>query len=213
MILCSLFLINTILDEFHDRIYSGNLSEYGTSEKVKNCAWWPSWKKETIEYFHTCDRCHKQSRITGKKFRLMTHIQETKYSWKVFHMDWVTVLPPRGSNSYNAFLVIVYKYRKTPIFLPCHKDVTAKDTALLLFNRVIYSEGLFYNIISERDPKLKSTLYTNLIRIFGTKLSCFTAYHHQTDGLAERMIQNLEEIINIFCSYGLELKDSDGFTQ
>ncbi|MBW0557057.1 hypothetical protein O181_096772 [Austropuccinia psidii MF-1] len=30
-------------------------------------------------------------------------------------------------------------------------------------------------------------------------------------GLAERMIQTLEDIIRRFCSYGLELKDSDGF--
>ncbi|MBW0545174.1 hypothetical protein O181_084889 [Austropuccinia psidii MF-1] len=74
--LCSRLLINTILHEFHDSINSGNLSEDRTLEKVKNCAWWPSWRKETIEYFHTCDRCQKANRSTGKKFGLMIHIQE-----------------------------------------------------------------------------------------------------------------------------------------
>ncbi|MBW0537102.1 hypothetical protein O181_076817 [Austropuccinia psidii MF-1] len=39
-----------------------------------------------------------------------------------------------------------------------------------------------------------------------------TACHPQTDGLAERMIQTLEEMIRRFCAYGLEFKDSDGFT-
>ncbi|MBW0566785.1 hypothetical protein O181_106500, partial [Austropuccinia psidii MF-1] len=43
-------------------------------------------------------------------------------------------------------------------------------------------------------------------------LSFSTAYHPQTDGLEERMIQNLEEMIRRFCAYGLEFKDSDGFT-
>ncbi|MBW0520783.1 hypothetical protein O181_060498 [Austropuccinia psidii MF-1] len=38
------------------------------------------------------------------------------------------------------------------------------------------------------------------------------AYHPQTDGLAERTIQTLEHMIRIFCAYGLEFKDSDGFT-
>ncbi|MBW0541408.1 hypothetical protein O181_081123 [Austropuccinia psidii MF-1] len=32
------------------------------------------------------------------------------------------------------------------------------------------------------------------------------------DGLAERMIQKLEDMIRRFCAYGLEFKDSDGFT-
>ncbi|MBW0534520.1 hypothetical protein O181_074235 [Austropuccinia psidii MF-1] len=37
MTLCSRFLINTILHEFHDSIYSGHVSEDRTLEKVKNC--------------------------------------------------------------------------------------------------------------------------------------------------------------------------------
>ncbi|MBW0585221.1 hypothetical protein O181_124936, partial [Austropuccinia psidii MF-1] len=37
-------------------------------------------------------------------------------------------------------------------------------------------------------------------------------YHPQTDGLAERTIQTLEDMIRIFCAYGLEFKYSDGFT-
>ncbi|MBW0575150.1 hypothetical protein O181_114865 [Austropuccinia psidii MF-1] len=212
MTLFSRFLINTILHECHDSIYSGNLSEERTLEKVKNCAWWLSWRKETIEYSHTCDRCQKENRSTGKQFGLMIHIQEPKSPWEVFHMDWVTALPPSGDRSYNSCLVIVDQYNKTPIFLPCEKDDTAMDTALLLWSRVISHTGLFKNIISDRDPKLTSAFWTNLERFFGTKLSLSTAYHPQKDGLEERMIQALEDMIRILCAYGLEFKDSDGFT-
>ncbi|MBW0579558.1 hypothetical protein O181_119273 [Austropuccinia psidii MF-1] len=38
------------------------------------------------------------------------------------------------------------------------------------------------------------------------------SYHSQTDRLAERMIQTLEDMIRRFRAYGLELKASDGFT-
>ncbi|MBW0535818.1 hypothetical protein O181_075533 [Austropuccinia psidii MF-1] len=50
------------------------------------------------------------------------------------------------------------------------------------------------------------------ISFWGKKLSFSTAYHPQTDGLAERMIQALDDIIRRLCAYGLEFKDSDGFT-
>ncbi|MBW0536857.1 hypothetical protein O181_076572 [Austropuccinia psidii MF-1] len=127
-------------------------------------------------------------------------------------MDWATALPPSGEKIYNACLVIVDRYSKTPIFLPCHKDNTALDTALLLWSRVISHTGLFKNIISDRDLKFKSALWNNLHRLVGTKLSFSTGHHPQRYGLAERMIKTLEDIIRTFCAYGLELKDSDGFT-
>ncbi|MBW0550668.1 hypothetical protein O181_090383 [Austropuccinia psidii MF-1] len=198
MTLRSRLLINTILHECHESIYSGHLSEDRTLVKVKSCAWWPSWRKEIIEYCHTCDRCQKANRSTGKKFGLMIHIQETKSPWEVVNVDWVTELPPSDDKSYNACLVIVDRDRKTPIFLLCHKNDTAMDKALLLWIRDISHTGLFKNIISDTDPKFTSALWTNLHRLFGTKLSFSTAYHPQKDGLAERRIQTLEDMIRSF---------------
>ncbi|MBW0502430.1 hypothetical protein O181_042145 [Austropuccinia psidii MF-1] len=142
----------------------------------------------------------------------MIQIQEPKSAWEIVHMDWVTALPPGGDRSYNACLVLVDRYIKTPIFLPCHKDDTAMDTDIVICNKPISHTCLFQNIISERDPKFTSALWTNLHNLFGTELSFSKAYHPQTDGLAESMIHTLEDIIRRFCAYGLEFKDSDGFT-
>ncbi|MBW0486086.1 hypothetical protein O181_025801 [Austropuccinia psidii MF-1] len=127
-------------------------------------------------------------------------------------MDWVTALPPGGDRSFNACIVLVYRYRKTPISLPCHKDNTAMDTAIMIWNRVISHTGLFQNIISDRDAKFTSALWTNIHSLFGKNLSFSTAYHPQTDVLSERIIQNLEDMMRIFCTFGLEVKYSDPFT-
>ncbi|MBW0521435.1 hypothetical protein O181_061150 [Austropuccinia psidii MF-1] len=177
MVLCSRILINTILLECHDNFYSGHLSEDRKMEVIKTCAWWPSWGKDYIEYCHSCDRCKKANQATGKRFVLMIHIQEPSTPWEVVHMDRVTSLPPGGDKSYNSCLVIVDRYSKTPIFLPCHKDDTAMDTALLIWNRVISHTGLFKNIISDRDLKFTSAFCTNLHKLLGKKLSFSTAYH------------------------------------
>ncbi|MBW0577678.1 hypothetical protein O181_117393 [Austropuccinia psidii MF-1] len=98
------------------------------------------------------------------------------------------------------------------MFLPCHKDYIAMDTAIMIWNKVIIHTSLFQNIISDSNPKFTSALWTNLHNLFGTKLSFSTAYHPQTDGLAERMIQTLEDMIRRFCAYGLEFKYADCFT-
>ncbi|MBW0532111.1 hypothetical protein O181_071826 [Austropuccinia psidii MF-1] len=142
----------------------------------------------------------------------MIQIQEPKSPWEIVHMDWVTALAPGGDRSYNAFLVLADRYSRTPMFLPCHKDDTAMDTVIMIWIKVFSHTGLFQNIIGDRDPKFTSALWTNLLNLFGTKLSFSTAIHPQTDGLAERMIQTLEDMIRRSCAYGLEYKFADGFT-
>ncbi|MBW0582001.1 hypothetical protein O181_121716 [Austropuccinia psidii MF-1] len=132
MVLCSRMFINTIPLEWHDKFYSGHLPEDRLMERIKKCAWWPYWRKNVIEYCHSCDRCQKANKYTGKRFGLIIHIQEPSTPWEVVHMDKVTALPPGGDKSYNECLVIVDRYSKTQIFLPCHKDDTAMDTALLI---------------------------------------------------------------------------------
>ncbi|MBW0563070.1 hypothetical protein O181_102785 [Austropuccinia psidii MF-1] len=154
----------------------------------------------------------KANRATGKKFAMIIQIQEPKSPCQIVHMDWVTALPPGGDRSYKAFLVLVDRYSKTPMFLPCHKDDTAMDTAIIIWNKVISHTGVIQNIISDRDPKFNSALCTNLHNLFGKKSSFSTAYYPQNDRLAKRMIQTLEDMIRRFCAYGLALKDSDGFT-
>ncbi|MBW0541131.1 hypothetical protein O181_080846 [Austropuccinia psidii MF-1] len=205
-------LINLVLKECHDSPFSGHLSEDRTREKVKTYIWWPMWKKDVSEYCKTCDRCQKAKKSTGKRLENMIKIQEPSRPWEIVHMDWVTGLPPGGGRSYNFFLLIVDRFSKTPIFLPCHKDDTAMDTALLIWNRVVSWTGIFTNIISNRDAKFTSALWTNLHQLFGTKLSFSRAYHPQTNGLAGKIIQTLEDMVRRICAYGLEFKDCDGFT-
>ncbi|MBW0556476.1 hypothetical protein O181_096191 [Austropuccinia psidii MF-1] len=96
--------------------------------------------------------------------------------------------------------------------LPCHKEETAMDTALLFWNNIISTGGVSKIIISDKDPKFTSELWTNLYDMLGTKLAFFTAYHPQTDGPAERMIQIMEDILRSFCADGMEYKDHEGYT-
>ncbi|MBW0589359.1 hypothetical protein O181_129074 [Austropuccinia psidii MF-1] len=151
-------LINIVLKKCHDRPFSPHLSEDRTREKVKTCIWWPMWQEDVVEYFKTCDRCQKANKSTCKTLGNMIKIQEPSRPWEIVHMDWVTGLPPGGDRSYNACLVTVDRFSKTPIFLPSHKDDTAMDTALLIWNRVVSWTGIFTNIISDRDPKFTSAL-------------------------------------------------------
>ncbi|MBW0586433.1 hypothetical protein O181_126148 [Austropuccinia psidii MF-1] len=85
-------------------------------------------------------------------------------------------------------------------------------TELLFWNKITEISGALKIIIRYRDPNFKLKFWKNLYDILGTKLAFFTAYHPQTDGLAERMLQTMEEIISRFCSYSIKYKDHEGYT-
>ncbi|MBW0521653.1 hypothetical protein O181_061368 [Austropuccinia psidii MF-1] len=164
-------LMSIILHECHDSVSAGHLSEDRTLQRVKNCSWSPNWKKNVAVCCQTCGRCQKENRATGEKFGMMIQIQEPKSSWEIVHMDWVTALPPGGDRCYNACLILFDRFRKTPMFLPFKKDDKSIKIAIMIWNKVISHTGLFQNIISDRDPKVTSALWTNLHNLFRTKLS------------------------------------------
>ncbi|MBW0513314.1 hypothetical protein O181_053029 [Austropuccinia psidii MF-1] len=159
-----------------------------------------------------CERCQKANRKHGKKYVLLQHIEEPKHPWETIDMDWVTGRLPGGKENFNTFLIMVDRFRKSMRSLPFHKEDTAMDTALSFWNNLISTCGFPKIIISDRDPKFKSEFWTNLYDIPGTKVEFSKAYHPQTDGLAERMIQTMEDILRQFCAYGMEYKDHEGYT-
>ncbi|KAI7967784.1 hypothetical protein MJO29_001061 [Puccinia striiformis f. sp. tritici] len=203
---------NIILNECHDGITSGHFSKDRTLNRVQALAWWPEWRNEVSQYCDSCDRCQKANRSTGKKFGLLQAIDEPKSRWEVINMDFVTALPPGGKENFNAVLVVCDRFSKRARFLPCYKDSSAMDVALIFWNNIISDVGCPRTIITDRDPKFTSDFWQNLFEVLGTKLAFSTAYHPQTDGLAERMIQTLEDMIRRYCAYGLDYKDNDGYT-
>ncbi|MBW0541496.1 hypothetical protein O181_081211 [Austropuccinia psidii MF-1] len=204
--------ISLILQECHDCPYMGHVSENRTKERVASTAWWTKWEQELSEYINTCERFQKANRKHEKQYGLLQHIEEPKHPWETINMDWVTGLVPGGKENFNSCLIMVDRFRKSMRCLPCNKEDTAMDTVLLFWNNIISTCGVPKPIISDRDPKFTSEFGTNLYDILGTKITFFTAYHPQTDGLAERMIQTMEEILRIFCAYGMEYKDHEGYT-
>ncbi|MBW0502324.1 hypothetical protein O181_042039 [Austropuccinia psidii MF-1] len=157
-------LINLVLRECHDSSFSGHLSGDRTREKIKTCIWWPMWQKDVAEYCKTCDRCQKANKSTTKRLGNMIKTQKPSRPCEIFHMDWVTGLPPGGD-------------RMTEI---------------------------------PDSPQHCGQIFTNYL---GQSYPSFsTACHLQTDGLAKRMIQALEDMVRRFCAYDLEFKHCDGFT-
>ncbi|ESK81963.1 hypothetical protein Moror_15385 [Moniliophthora roreri MCA 2997] len=114
-------------------------------------------------------------------------------------MDLITDLPESGG--YNTILVMVdHSSTKGVIFTPCNKTIDAEQTATLLLNNVYKRFGLPNKIISDRDPQFAAKVFQELGKQLGIKHMMSTAFHPQTDGESERVNQELEVFLWLFCS-------------
>ncbi|MBW0592706.1 hypothetical protein O181_132421 [Austropuccinia psidii MF-1] len=133
--------ISLILQGCHDCPSVGHRSEDRTKERVATTAWWPKWEEVFSEYINTCEGFQKANRKHGERYGLLQHIeepkQEPKHPWETIKMDWVTGLFPGGKAKFNSCLIIVDRFSKSVTCVPCHKEDTAMNTALLFWNNII----------------------------------------------------------------------------
>jgi len=202
-----------ILESCHDELSSGHLALDRTLESVKRIAWWPTLSDDTNLFVSTCKVCQRSRRHTGKIPGLLQKIESPKHPWEIINMDFVTGLPPAGPAKYNSILLIVDRFSKMTFFVPTHENATAHDTAYVFWHNCWSRTGLPKIIISDRDPKFTSEFWRSLHGLLGTKLAFSTAHHPQTDGLAERNIMTLEDLLRRFVAFGIEYKDASGLSR
>ena len=109
-------------------------------------------------------------------------------------MDFIVGLP-RVQKGFDSIWVIVDRLTKSAHFLPVKSTYTMDQYAQLYVQEIVRLHGVPNAIVSDRDPKFTSAFWTSLHRAMGTKLAFSTAYHPQSNGQTERVIQILEDML------------------
>ncbi|XP_075474858.1 uncharacterized protein LOC142505658 [Primulina tabacum] len=73
--------------------------------------------------------------------------------------------------------------------------VVGNQYAKAYIHEIVRIHGIPVSIVSDRDPRFTSDFLKSLHRALGTKLAFSTAYHPQSDGQSERVIQILEDML------------------
>ena len=101
---------------------------------------------------------------------------------------------PSTKHGNDYIFVVVDQFSKMVILTTCKKNIMAKATTNLFFDRVWVHFGLPQTIISDRDSRFLSTFWSSLWSLLDTKLTKSTSFHPQIDGKTEvvnRMIMHI----------------------
>jgi hypothetical protein len=181
----------------------GHAGRDRTIENIARYYWWPGMKQAVRKYVEGCDSCQRMNYRRHKPYGLLQPLPMPTAPWKDIAMDFITDLPPSlfRRNAYDSILVVVDRYSKMVVFIPCTKDIDAIELAEALESHVIKYLGMFESCVSDRGSLFTSGWWSTFCHYWNIKRRLSTAFHPQTDGATERQNQTLEIFLRSYVNY------------
>ncbi|KAK5775382.1 hypothetical protein PVK06_043266 [Gossypium arboreum] len=187
-------LISIILNEAHCSqmaIHPGSTKMYND---LKRRFWWHGMKRDISDFVSRCLICQQVKAEHQVPSGLLQPITIPEWKWDRVTMDFVSGLPLSASKK-DAVWVVVDRLTKSAHFVPVRTDFSMDKLAELYVSQIVRLHGVPISIVSDRDPRFTSRFWKKLQEALGTKLHFSTAFHPQTDGQSERIIQILEDML------------------
>ena len=109
-------------------------------------------------------------------------------------MDFVTRFP-KARGEYDSIWVIVDRLTKSTHFIPVKTTYHAEDFSKIYLKEIVKLHGAPRSIILDRGTQFTSHYWRSFQKAFGTTVKLSMSIHPRIDGLAERTIQTLEDIL------------------
>ena len=94
--------------------------------------------------------------------------------------------------------LMVYHLTKTAHFVPCHKEITAEESATFFISSCYKLHGVSRTLVSDRDLKFVGKFWQSFMGKLNTKLSTSIARHPRTDGLPEKVNQTMQTLLRYY---------------
>ena len=188
-----------LVSSIHPSPAAGHGRFFHTYTLLSRDYWWLGMSSFIRRFIAGCALCQQMKVNTHPTVPALSPLSSTcSCPFQQLSVDLVTSLPP--SAGFDSLLVMVdHGLSKGVILTPCNKTINAKGVAELFFKHVFLHFGLHDALISDRGPQFASAFARELARILGYDLKLSTAYHPQMDRETERVNQEIEMYLRLFC--------------
>jgi hypothetical protein len=194
-----------IIREAHSSLIAGHFGVGKTVANLQRFCYWPKMNESVSRYVRGCSLC-ATSKPSNRKLGLYTPLPVPSRPWESISMDFVGGLP-MSRKGHDYLYVVVDRFSKMCILMPCTKQVTTEQTTQLFFQNVWVHFGLPKSIISDRDSRFVGSFWSSLWALMDTKLKKSTAFHPQTDGQTEVVNRTVVHLLRAYCSKHPKLWD------
>lgn len=172
---------------------------------MQRFCYWPKMHETVSRYIKGCTMCDKR-KPSNRKLGLYTPLPVPSRPWESVSMDFGRGLP-KSRKGHDYLYVIVDKFDKMCILIPCNKQITVEQIAKLFFQHVWVRFGLPTSIVSNRDYQFVGKFWSSLWELMDTRLKKSTTSHPQTDGQTKVVNKTVIQFLRGYCSKHPKLWD------
>ena len=184
--------IKGIFEATHDG--NGHTGFARCYERISNAYYVRNLSGLLREYLKHCPKCQTHQTRRHKPHGSLQPILSPPVPFHTITMDFMLAFP-KTLTGLNCSMTVTCKFSKRATIIPGKDTWSGAQWASALLERLNIGDwGLPKVIISDRDRKFLSDLWSELFTKLGVKLLYSTAYHPQTDGQSERTNQTMEII-------------------
>lgn len=188
-------MVKTILEIAHGDAHLGFERAY---EKIASSWYIHGLSRHLRQFIRFCPECLLLQTRRHLPYGSLQPIESPPVPFHTLTLDFILALPetPEG---FNTIMSVTDKFTKKVTFVPGKKNYSAANWALVLLARLdLVDWGIPKALISDRDRKFLSDLWSAIFKKLGVELLYSTAYHPQTDGSSERTNQTAEIALRFY---------------
>ena len=191
-----------LIHRMHSATSAGHPGEQRTYMLMRRHYYWPGITKDVSQYVAACQLCRRTKSSKEKPPGLLRPLLIPEQRWLNIAVDYIPALPDsrHAGITYKGILVVIDRLTKMAHFVPV-RSLRAEELADAFVDRIYSLHGAPDIIVSDRGTQFVSTFWNHLCARLKTKLTPSTAFHQQTDGQSERVIQTLAQYLRGFVNF------------
>ena len=190
-----LALRDQVLNNIHNSAWGGHSGVRRTLAQVRHHSWWPTVEADVAYWVEHCWSCQSGKR-TGKLNRWPQVPRDMPpCAFDTLGIDIFGPLPV-SAGGFKYVLVIQDMFsRWVEIFALSDATFTAHGVAEILIDQWCTRHGVPRRLLSDRGAQFMGALALEVYNQMGIRKLFTTAYHPQTNGMVERFMQTLAQML------------------
>jgi len=186
----------------HQVPHRGHRGENATKFVIKQRFHWPQILKEVTQMCKACCECNQAKIDRAKPQGLLQPVQTLVAIAQSYNVDLLGPFPESKNGNHKMFIV-VDRFSRRVWLLPTPMSITSEGLAEKFVKELMLKEGrgLPLSLVSDNDTLFKANFWQSIFKHFGTKLCFATPRTQSTNGLAERYVAVVEEILRTRINY------------
>jgi hypothetical protein len=187
--------VATVLTFLHDSPLAGHRDFDKTFDSINSKYFWLNMHKDIKSYCATCHLCQTKKYLNKPNVAPLKPIV-VNTPWGLIGLDIAGKFKKTPSG--NEYIVIAVDYFTKFCIARAIPDFTALSTAKFIFEEIICKMGMPSSIISDRGVNFQSNLFEQLCKLLKIKKVNATFYHPAGNGMIERMIKSIKQILTMY---------------